>query len=608
LNNFYTEDVFVDPSSALRLSLHSDTTDYYKGDLVVLFGNFTMGASPMTGENLHVIVLSQTSETPSYQASLTTDSAGKYRTVFTLPENTPKGRYTATVTSSRFWTSARISFNVLALKPPDMPILRLTSADAYPFGAAVTLLGKFTNGTRPLPGRIVEITVSDPQGLSVNNLSVATDLDGRFSTKLILNSLATGIFTAQAIEKQSKAIARASFVVYPLAESGKHCREISIETDRSNYVEGDSAMIQVKFTHLLPTCAEPAVIHYHTLKVEVFDSQGKPIRLLHSQNVTETTLLTLRWPVERDGNYRIRASSWLNGKVLEAENSTQVTVQTQRFRFLMDSSLKEKSVLIAIDGNLYRTDQLPLAFYWAAGSTHLIEFDPEQYGGSSTRWLFLQWKGDLMDSDPIQQIASDRSRTVVMIWKKQFYLDVESETGTTSGQGWYDYSSRATFSVSPSWVQTGFFTGKVFAGWTGDSTATDPIADVSMDSPKQVSATWMDVSGISSIVYTLVPYSILELVLLPQVWLSPVLAFALAFWLCLGALLRLIIQSPFIAPIDEETKKQRLLSTSCVQGLLSRLGTVLVIYAPPYALTSGLGVMIQSRIRRRGNPILKQNQ
>lgn len=55
-------------------------------------------------------------------------------------------------------------------------------------------------------------------------------------------------------------------------------------------------------------------------------------------------------------------------------------------------------------------------------------------------------------------------------WKAQYYLTVSSIYGTTSGAGWYDAKTNATFSVSSSTVSGGTGTQYVLSGWAGSGT------------------------------------------------------------------------------------------------------------------------------------------
>jgi len=73
-------------------------------------------------------------------------------------------------------------------------------------------------------------------------------------------------------------------------------------------------------------------------------------------------------------------------------------------------------------------------------------------------------------------------------YKLQYFLTVKSEHGSTSGEGWYNAGSTASFSVSPTSI--GFGVQQVFKGWSGDSKATAPTSTIEMNGPRRVVAVW----------------------------------------------------------------------------------------------------------------------
>jgi hypothetical protein len=62
---------------------------------------------------------------------------------------------------------------------------------------------------------------------------------------------------------------------------------------------------------------------------------------------------------------------------------------------------------------------------------------------------------------------------------------------TRLGEGWYDSSDTATFSIGPTVYHPNTDTYCSFGGWTGDVVSSDPIETILMDGPKKVSAHWI---------------------------------------------------------------------------------------------------------------------
>jgi len=109
---------------------------------------------------------------------------------------------------------------------------------------------------------------------------------------------------------------------------------------------------------------------------------------------------------------------------------------------------------------------------------------------SGTRFAFRSWSGDASGSAPIGSLAMDAPRTVTAVWGTEHRLTVQSEHGTTQGEGWYPAGAPATFSVSPDIVDDTTGTRYVFREWTGDASGTDPSGNVEMDRTRDVVAAW----------------------------------------------------------------------------------------------------------------------
>ena len=106
-----------------------------------------------------------------------------------------------------------------------------------------------------------------------------------------------------------------------------------------------------------------------------------------------------------------------------------------------------------------------------------------------SRSVFTGWSGDSATDTTTLAVTVDRPYSFTANWKVQYYLSVESTDGTTSGSGWYDANTIATFSIEPT-TEIGTDTRKYFIGWTGDTTTGQPSSTITMDSPKSISATW----------------------------------------------------------------------------------------------------------------------
>lgn len=92
--------------------------------------------------------------------------------------------------------------------------------------------------------------------------------------------------------------------------------------------------------------------------------------------------------------------------------------------------------------------------------------------GQGIRYLFTGWTGTGNGSytgvDSARTITIDNTAiTEVASWSRQYYLDIVSDHGTLSGEGWYDEGGSATFSLANATVTYGDTTRYQFLQWIG---------------------------------------------------------------------------------------------------------------------------------------------
>jgi len=105
----------------------------------------------------------------------------------------------------------------------------------------------------------------------------------------------------------------------------KPCRKVSIRTSANTCRVDETLAIEVDFIHLLPGCVEMTVVHFHEVRLEIFDSKG--VRMVAWQWRTDSDLHQMVfWKPEIEDSYAVRASSWWTGEKLEVEAQISVTV------------------------------------------------------------------------------------------------------------------------------------------------------------------------------------------------------------------------------------------------------------------------------------------
>ena len=140
-------------------------------------------------------------------------------------------------------------------------------------------------------------------------------------------------------------------------------------------------------------------------------------------------------------------------------------------------------VSISVDGTPVARVQggLSKTFAFAAGTSHVIAVDDVVSGEGGIRYCLMG--GSLEVSGPgVCRFA----------YSTEYFLDVKSEYGATTGSGWHMRNENATFSATPEGGAGGIL-GLLgmkykFKSWSGHSSATTASATILMDGPKEVVA------------------------------------------------------------------------------------------------------------------------
>lgn len=107
-----------------------------------------------------------------------------------------------------------------------------------------------------------------------------------------------------------------------------------------------------------------------------------------------------------------------------------------------------------------------------------------------SRLCFVKWEDGSMKAVRVTSLSFDA--IIQASYVKQYSLKVISEFSETTGSGWYDAGTRASFSVKDVRVSANPFVGKVFKGWAGDFNELLQSASITMDGPKTIVAVWSD--------------------------------------------------------------------------------------------------------------------
>ncbi|MEM2904168.1 MAG: Ig-like domain repeat protein [Candidatus Bathyarchaeia archaeon] len=207
------------------------------------------------------------------------------------------------------------------------------------------------------------------------------------------------------------------------------------------------------------------------------DASGKAVVRVNS---TGTYTFAVNSPLPLAAGTRLVFQQWTDGwgsasrtVVMDLDQSFAVVMKTQFY-------LATASAYGAPEGS----------GWYDVNATARFSVAPIVDHGNRTRRVFTGWSGDVTLNETSGSILMTSPKTVTAEWKKQFYVSLSSTHGAAGGEGWYDAGATAVINLTPTTVDAGNRTRYIFAGWTGDLNATDAVASLLVDGPKNVTASW----------------------------------------------------------------------------------------------------------------------
>jgi len=118
---------------------------------------------------------------------------------------------------------------------------------------------------------------------------------------------------------------------------------------------------------------------------------------------------------------------------------------------------------------------------------HTIEAPKEIYINSSVKAVFIGWSDEDKNNPKTFYLNSNMNLTV--LYKLQYFLEVESFGLSVNPSGWYDENSKVQISINPI-IDYGNGTKILFSHWTGSINNSEASIEVLMDSPKTLTGLW----------------------------------------------------------------------------------------------------------------------
>ena len=380
----------------------------------------------------------------------------------------------AVTVTSKIGNSYQVTVNRGGPQPPPQPQnqnqttttafiqLGITSINAQP----AVIINPNTTVT-------ISIQISNSGTMTATNVPVQVTLDGQIFTNLQVSDVAAGSST------------QTSFTW--VSTVGSHVFQVTLdpdhtinETSRANNVA--SFNVNVGPT-LGPTLSVNIPTNIVTSGIWALIN-GRRYNFTSTQLVTSvsTGLVTVQIQplINTSLDVREAFSGWSDGS---SSNPRQLTVTSN----VTIQAMYVTQYLLSIDPDGGTTS--PSGWYQPNATITVSAANPSNVTADASRFIFSSWSGDLTSNSTTITVTMSKPLTLQANWVKQYYVTVISPTGAPSGEGWYDAGSVVTVGVQ-STVQYPNGTRMVFNGWNSPALGSNPIAQITVNSPTSLLAAW----------------------------------------------------------------------------------------------------------------------
>ncbi|NOY78595.1 MAG: T9SS type A sorting domain-containing protein [Calditrichaeota bacterium] len=170
-----------------------------------------------------------------------------------------------------------------------------------------------------------------------------------------------------------------------------------------------------------------------------------------------------------------------NPKSVTLNSAIDVTANFSQYRQITLHTNPE-GLKIKADGN---ESTAPVTVNWLIGTTHSVDVNSPQNGGSGVRYVWQNWSDGGAQSHSVH-VTSTLS-TLTANFSKEYYVTVQvspQDAGTISpSSGWHAENSKVTFTEQAN-------EGYEFLQWSGDASGSQPSVQVVVDGAKTITANY----------------------------------------------------------------------------------------------------------------------
>jgi CARDB len=313
----------------------------------------------------------------------------------------------------------------------------------------------------------VEITNLGTQGAT--NVPVEVDLDGQ-------------LYTNTEISVTAGSATQTSFTWVSVL--GSHVFRVTIDpdqtindTNRANNVANFTLNVGPRLTINVPanvTSAGSIWVLINGVKYNLTSGQ------LQASVPNGTITVQMQPAVNTSLGVRQLFGGWADGNLT---NPRQIVVTSDTIL----QAVYATQYLLSINQNGGTTT--PPGWYFPGTAVQVNAANPSNVTANASRLIFTGWSGDINSTSTSVMANMSRPVTLTAGWTKQYYVTILSPTGSPTGSGWYNAGNIATVAVQ-STVEYANGTRQVFTGWNSTSLGSNPTAQIYVNSPTTLQASW----------------------------------------------------------------------------------------------------------------------
>ena len=323
--------------------------------------------------------------------------------------------------------------------------------------------------TSPNTTVTVTVQISDLGTQGATNVPVEVDLDGQ-------------LYTTTSVSVAAGSTTQTSFTWVSVV--GSHVFRITIDpsntvndVNRANNVANFTLNVGPVLTINVPinvTSAGSIWVLINGVKYNLTSGQ------LQASVPSGTITVQMQPTVNTSLGVRQLFGGWADGNLT---NPRQIVVTSNTVL----QAVYATQYLLSINQNGGTTT--PSGWYFPSIVVHVNAANPSNVTANASRLIFAGWSGDLTSNATSVTVNMTKPVKLTAGWTKQYYVTILSPAGSPTGSGWYNAGNIATIAVQ-STVQYSNGTRQVFTGWNSTSLGNNPTAQIYVNSPTTLQASW----------------------------------------------------------------------------------------------------------------------